>query len=210
MTNFEVAIEQINDQFLADDLDAATRRCAAIFSAPDPDYDMAITALALLRNYGLDDQWEKWAEALNERDFGVPTELTPVPYPFGKTPFDGSERRFDRLNVFIRGGQAGRILALNPIKQVTLNETGIELKRRFGGEKIRWQDVNGGTLRRERVDSMADLVGLPGIKLTLTLERADGGKSVVLDVSTCSREFEYPKQLLAAIETRVPVERTTE
>lgn len=210
MTNFETAIEQINDQFLANDLDAATRSCAAIFTAPEPDYDMAITALALLRNHGLEDQWEKWAEALNERDFGVPTELTPVPYPFGKAPFDGSERRFDRLNVFIRGGQSGTIFAFNPIKQVVLDESGIALKRRFGGEVIRWQEIDSGTLRREQVDSMADLVGLPGIKLTLTLDRNDGGKPVKLDVSTCSREFAYPKQLLAAIETRVTVERTTD
>lgn len=210
MTNFETAIEKINEQFLADDFDSATRSCAAIFTAPDPEYDMAITALALLRNYGLDDQWEKWAEALNERDFGVPTELTPVPYPFGKAPFDGSERRFNRLNAFVRGGQAGTIFAFNPIKVVTLNDDGIALKRRFGGESIRWQDISGGTLKREQVDSMADLVGLPGIKLTLTLDRNDGGKQIVLDVSTCTREFAYPRQLLAAIETRVRIDRAAD
>lgn len=206
MTQLERTMTEINDLFLDGDTNAAVLRCAAIFNNRDSDYELVVSALALMRNHGSYEQWAKWAGTLNERDWGVPTELTPVPYPFRDKPFDGSERSFHRLGIFVRGGQAGKGLALNPIKTVTLDDAGIKLDRRFGSESIAWTEITAGKLISERTKSMADLVGLPGIRRTLVLERT-GNESIELDVSTCTREFDFPLQLLAAIETRIDVTR---
>lgn len=206
MAQLERTMTEINDLFLNGEHNAAVLRCAAIFNNPDSDYEMVVSALALLRNHGAYDEWTKWAQTLNERDWGVPTELTPVPYPFRDKPFDGGERSFQRLGFFVRGGQAGTGFALNPIKQVTLDDAGIKISRRFGGESIAWTDITAGKLVSERTKSMADLVGLPGIRRTLLLERS-GDEPLELDVSTCTREFDFPLQLLAAVETRVAITR---
>ena len=204
MNEFERTIAAINDLYLEGDFATAERRSASIFNNPKSDYDLVVSALALMRNHGAEEQWAKWAGILNERDWGVPTELTPTPYPFGDAPFDGQARTFKRLGTLLRGGQAGTSLALNPIKEVTLDDAGIQIKRRFGGESIAWSEITAGALKRERTDSMADLVGLPGFRQTLVLERASG-EPLELDVSTCIREFDFPLQLLAAVSSRVSV-----
>lgn len=206
MNEFERTIAAINDLYLEGDFITAERRSATIFNNPRSDYDLVVSALALMRNHGAEQQWAKWAAILNERDWGVPTELNPVPYPFGDEPFDGQPRTFKRLGTLLRGGQAGTSLALNPVKSVTLDDAGIKLKRRFGGESIAWSEITGGTLNIERTESMADLVGLPGFRHTLVLERASG-EPLELDVSTCTREFDFPLQLLTAISTRVDIEQ---
>lgn len=205
MNDFERTIAEINDLYLEGDFVTAERRSATIFNNPRSDYDLVVSALALMRNHGAEAQWVKWAGILNERDWGVPTELIPVPYPFGDRPFDGEPRTFKRLSTLLRSGQAGTSLALNPIKEVTLDDAGIKLKRRFGGDTIAWSEFTGGTLKRERTDSMADLVGLPGFRETLVLDRASG-EPLELDVSTCTREFDFPLELIAAISTRVALE----
>lgn len=204
MNEFERTIAAINDLYLEGDFVTAERRSATIFNNPKSDYDLVVSALALMRNHGAEEQWAKWAGILNERDWGVPTELSPTPYPFGDAPFDGEARTFKRLGTLLRGGQAGTSLKLNPIKELTLDDTGIRISRRFGGESIKWHEITGGKLVRERTDSMADLVGLPGFRQTLSLDRVSG-EPLELDVSTCIREFDFPLQLLAAISTRVDI-----
>lgn len=208
MNEFERTIAAINDLYLAGDFATAERRSATIFNNPKSDHDLVVSALALMRNHGAEDQWAKWAAILNERDWGVPTELNPVPYPYGDRPFDGEPRTFKRLSTLLRGGQPGAALALNPIKEVTLDDSGICLKRRFGGESVAWSEITAGRLERERTDSMADLVGLPGIRQKLLLDR-ESGDPLELDVSTCTREFDFPLQLLAAVSTRVDIKQSS-
>lgn len=199
----EKLIGEINDHFLAGDNDEGVKQAAKILDDWSADYDTAISALALLRNHGMERDWAEWAAKLKARDFGVPTELMPMPFPY-KEPFTGGPWRFERLGRFMRFGQTGSSLALNPVKALTLDDSGFELDRRFSGERVAWEDVTGGRMLREQTDKMADLVGLPGIRNTLFIDRSDGAP-VKLDVSTCVREFEFPLQLLAALRTRIAV-----
>lgn len=205
MAKLEQTMTEINDLFLSGDTNSAVLRCAAIFDNPKSDYDFVVSALALMRNHGADEQWAKWANALDERDWGVPSDLIPTQYPFGDQPFDGGERSFDRVGFFKFGGKSGAPTKLNPIKQITLDDAGITLRRRFGSETVAWDSIISGKLLSERTESMADLAGLPGIRRTLVLERASG-EPLELDVSTCTRAFDFPLQLLAAVETRVVIE----
>lgn len=197
----EREIGAINDLFLAGEDDAAVKRVAKILDVWDADYETAISALALLRNHGMEDAWAEWSATLKERDFGVPTELQPRPFPY-EEPFDGGPWTFERLGGFMRFGQSGSSFVANPIKSVTLDEGGMELKRRFGGERVAWSEITGGKLTREQTDKMADLVGLAGIRRILVLEHGSGSP-IELDVSTCVREFEFPLQLLAAVRSQV-------
>lgn len=199
----EREIGAINDLFLAGDEDAAVKRVAKILDVWDADYETAISALALLRNHGMEQEWAEWASTLKERDFGVPTELQPRPFPYAE-PFDGGSWTFERMGGVMRFGQAGSSFVANPIKSVTLDGEGMELKRRFGGERVTWSEITGGRLIREQSKKMADLVGLAGIRKTLVLERSSGVQ-IVLDVSTCVREFEFPLQLLAAVRSRIEI-----
>lgn len=199
----EKRISSINDEFLAGNDDEGVKQAAKILDDWSADYDTAISALALLRNHGMERDWAEWAAALKARDFGVPTDLLPREFPY-KEPFDGGPWTFERLGGIARFGQSGSSFVLNPIKSVTLDESGLDLKRRFGGERVGWSEMTGGKLVREQTKKMADLVGLEGIRKTLVLERASGSP-IKLDVSTCVREFEFPLQLLAALRTRIAV-----
>lgn len=199
----EREIGAINDLFLAGDDEAAVKRVAKILDARDADYDTAISALALLRNHGMEVHWLAWATTLKERDFGVPTQLLPHPFPYER-PFEETPWKFERVGSFLHFGQSGSSLAINPIKSVTVDSEGIEIKRRIGGERIAWTEFTGGQLVCERTKKMADLVGLAGIRKSLLLER-ETGSTITLDVSTCVREFDHPVQLLAAVRSRVDV-----